>query len=81
MTHRFLMNGSIAFKGTGFYDTIIDLNEVDIRIYLPEKSDIHRGHKAMVNIAFGGRYIHMSTSFILVCHMSTGIEVNKCFGI
>ena len=34
--------------------TIIDLNEVDIGIYLPE-SDIHRGHKAEVNITFKGR--------------------------
>ena len=26
------------------YYTIIDFNEVDIRIYLPEKVIIHRGH-------------------------------------
>ena len=28
---------------------------VDIRIYLPEKVIIHRGHKAEVNITFKGR--------------------------
>ena len=34
----------------GRYYTIIDFNEVDIRIYLPEKVIIHRGHQAEVNI-------------------------------
>ena len=33
---------------TGYY-TIIDFNEVDMRIYLP-KSDIHRGHKTEVTV-------------------------------
>ena len=28
------------------HDTIIDLNEVDMRIYLPEKVIIHRGRLA-----------------------------------
>ena len=37
------------------YCRIIDFNEVDMRIYLPEKSDIHRGCKAEVNITFKGR--------------------------
>ena len=32
------------------YYTIIDFNEVDIRIYLPEKVIIHRGRQAEVNI-------------------------------
>ena len=36
------------------YCRIIDFNEVDMRIYLPEKSDIHRGCKAK-NITFKGR--------------------------
>ena len=35
--------------------TIIDFNEVDIRIYLPEKMIIHRGLAAEVNITFKGR--------------------------
>ena len=33
------------------YYTIIDYNEVDMRIYLPEKSDIHGGRQAEVNIS------------------------------
>ena len=37
------------------YYTIIDFNEVDIRIYRPEKVIIHRGRKAEVNITFKGR--------------------------
>ena len=39
------------------YDTIIDYNEVhvDIRIYLLEKSDIHQGRKAEMNITLYGR--------------------------
>ena len=37
------------------YYTIIDFNEVDIRIYLPEKVIIHRGRSAEVNISFKGR--------------------------
>ena len=40
---------------TGYYYTIIDFNEVDIRIYLPEKVIIHRGRKTEVNITFKGR--------------------------
>ena len=32
------------------YYTIIDFDEVDIRIYLPEKVIIHRGRQAEVNI-------------------------------
>ena len=36
------------------YYTIIDFNEVDIRIYLPEKVIIHRGCQAEVNITFKG---------------------------
>ena len=35
--------------------TIIDIDEVDIRIYLPEKVIIHRGRKAEGNITFKGR--------------------------
>ena len=35
------------------YYTIIDFNDLDMRIYLP-KSDIHRGNKATVNISFKG---------------------------
>ena len=38
-----------------YYYTIIDFNEVDIRIYLPDKNYIHRGRKAEVNIIFEGR--------------------------
>ena len=53
------------------YYTIIDFNEVDIRIYLPEKVIFHRGRQAEVNITFEGRYILMSTE----------IEVNDCFVI
>ena len=34
--------------------TMIDFNEVDIRIYLPEKVIIHRGCEAEVNITFKG---------------------------
>ena len=34
--------------------TIIDFNEVDIRIYLPEKVISHRGRKAEVNITLEG---------------------------
>ena len=34
---------------------ITDFNEVDIRIYLPEKVIIHRGRLAEVNITFEGR--------------------------
>ena len=37
------------------YYTIIDFNEVDIRIYQPEKVIIHQGRKAEVNITFTGR--------------------------
>ena len=37
-----------------WYYTIIDFNEVDMRIYLPEKV-IFTGHKAEVNITFKGR--------------------------
>ena len=37
------------------YYIIIDFNEVDIRIYLPEKVIIHRGRQAEVNITFKGR--------------------------
>ena len=37
------------------YYTIIEFNEVDIRIYLPEKVIIHRGPEAEVNITFKGR--------------------------
>ena len=37
------------------YYTIIDFNEGDIRIYLPEKVIIHRGRQAEVNITFKGR--------------------------
>ena len=37
------------------YYTIIDFNEVDIRIYLPEKVIIHQGRQAEVNITFKGR--------------------------
>ena len=32
------------------YYTIIDFNEVDMGIYLPKKSEIHRGQKIEVNI-------------------------------
>ena len=53
------------------YYTIIDFNDVDIRICLPEKRDIHRGRKAEVNITVEVRYILMSTE----------IEVNNCFVI
>ena len=38
----------------GYY-TNIDFNEVDMRIYLPQKGDNHRGRKAGVNITFKGR--------------------------
>ena len=37
------------------YYTIIDFNEVDIRIYLPEKVIIHGGRQAEVNITVKGR--------------------------
>ena len=37
---------------------MIDFNEVDIRIYLP---DIHRGRKAEANIYFEGGQILMYT--------------------
>ena len=37
------------------YYTITDFNEVDIRIYLPDKNYIHRGRKAEVNITSEGR--------------------------
>ena len=53
------------------YYTIIDFNEGDIRIYLPEKVIIHRGRQAMVNITFKGRSNLMSTE----------IGVNNCFVI
>ena len=57
---------------TGLLYNNIDFNEVDIRIYLPEKkNDIHRDLTASVNITFEGRYILMSTE----------IEVNNCFVI
>ena len=36
------------------YHTMIDLNEVDIRIYLAVKSYILHGRKAEVNITFVG---------------------------
>ena len=39
----------------GEYYTIIDFNEVDIRIYLPKKVIIYRGRQAEVNITFKGR--------------------------
>ena len=39
----------------GWYYTIIDFNELDIRIYLPEKVIIHRGRLAEVNITFKDR--------------------------
>ena len=39
----------------GLYYTIIDFNEVYIRIYLPDKNYIHRGRQAEVNIIFEGR--------------------------
>ena len=38
-------------------------------IYLPQKSDLHRGLADSVKITFKGRYILMSTE----------IEVNNCF--
>ena len=34
--------------------TIIDFNEVDMRMYLPEKVMIQRGRQAEVNITFKG---------------------------
>ena len=37
------------------YYTIIDFNEVDMRIFLLEKSDIHQSRKAKVNITFKSR--------------------------
>ena len=37
------------------YYTIIDFNEVDIRIYLPEKVIFHQGRWAKVNITFKGK--------------------------
>ena len=37
------------------YYIIIDFNMVNMRIYLPEKSDIPWGPKAEVNITFKGR--------------------------
>ena len=33
----------VSVLSTSHYYTIIDFNEVDIRIYLPEKVIIHRG--------------------------------------
>ena len=33
----------------------LPLNEIDLMIYLPQKSDIHQGQKADVNITFKGR--------------------------
>ena len=44
-----------AMTGMVRYYTIIDFNEVDMRIYLPEKVIIHRGRLAEVNITFKGR--------------------------
>ena len=41
--------------GGNVYYTIIDFNEVDIRIYLPEKVIIHRGRLAEANITFKGK--------------------------
>ena len=38
-------NKTVIDFNFGRHYTIIDFNEVDIRIYLPEKSDIHRGRK------------------------------------
>ena len=49
----FTKTGGIS--STTKYYTIIDFIEVDMRIYLPEKSDIHQGSKAEVNITFKGR--------------------------
>ena len=40
--HLFKSTGC-QLVSTGQYYTIIDFNEVDIRIYLPEKVIIHRG--------------------------------------
>ena len=37
------------------YYTFIDFNEVDTKNYLPEKSNIHRGCKAEMNITYKGR--------------------------
>ena len=37
-----LLTGTLRIKSNEQY-TIIDFNEVDIRIYLPEKLIIHRG--------------------------------------
>ena len=34
------------------YYTLIDFNEVDMNNYLPEKSNIHRGCKAEMNITY-----------------------------
>ena len=38
-----------------WYCTIIEFNDVDVRIFLTEKRDIHRGHKAEVIITFKGK--------------------------
>ena len=50
---------------------IIDCSEVYMRIYLPQKGDIHWGHKVELYIIFKGR----STLCI------AGIQVNNCFSI
>ena len=47
--------GHVTVKYPVYYYTIIDFNEVDIRIYLPEKVIFHRGRLAKVNITFKGR--------------------------
>ena len=48
-------NKTVIDFSFGRHYTIIDFNEVDIRIYLPEKVIIHRGRQAEVNITFKGR--------------------------
>ena len=53
--YRNRVDGTLDKKTLYVYYTIIDFNEVDIRIYLPEKVIIHRGRKAEVNITFKGR--------------------------
>ena len=50
-----MVSSGCSDPALGLYYTIIDFNEVDIRIYLPDKNYVHRGRKAEVNIIFEGR--------------------------
>ena len=50
-----------------------------MRIYLPEKSDIHQGHKAEMNITFYGRSILMSMKMKSITVLLNGFSVIETF--